>query len=176
MVSMNVGLRRLVKKILIAILLVIGCSCRSNRPQLAMRYEYEPPVAGATFTIRHIVANSGEQELTVCTLPECVDYEWDFCIPIAESPLADIPEDNAGIVMVGIFGCTTCSNQFRQLRAGNTFVLEDKVLNVPESATQLIYHARFHPRRTGKDIGLSAWTGEVDGGEIRIPIMRSPTR
>ena len=151
--------------------------CGSPRIPLSLEYHLPEsrPVAGEIFTIGHSVSNCSGRTVTVCTMPENVDFRWTVSVPAdpdsGPEDLPDIRSDTWAHILHGVIGCHATPADFKTIDPSESLELrEDVSIPIPADGTQLVYRAWFSPIRDGKRLGLRAWTGRVQGREIRLKV------
>ena len=148
---------------------LLGCVATSmqSRESGAMRLDYRVTVfrtdTGAVVRVEHDFVNTSDRTISLCTLPERVNYEW-----TAES--ADGTSPVGGCTMGGRIGCVETSQHFAAIPAGESIQFCVEAFTVPTTSSWLTYHASVSAFRDGSHLGVRSWTNRVEGSRITIPM------
>ena len=128
-------------------------------------------------TVTHVIVNQSQADVTVCKLHESFGYDWN---PNLDLPQAK-PEPEEGVfefheaeigggLICGVFGMKTMRNQFAVVRPDQRLVLGPHSFDISTKTKALTYQAWIHPGRDGHQFNLHAWTGNIEGSSITIPV------
>ena len=167
---------------LIVTIMATGCANAPWGRQAGLscpfRLDYEiamkPKGEAILVTVRHIVENQSESEVLIFDMPDRGFQEYNAHIDksgtLDEDAILDAEigmKESGGTVC-----CTTERSFFRLVRPGQRIYWGREELQISSLSTSLTYRASFAPCRDGREFGLNAWTGTIEGSEITIPVIR----